>query len=140
MSHFKTDDIARRSRFMANELQIIMDMMIEWLKERKIHAVITETVTTKEEDAVLNRIARSHNEGRAFDMRVHNIPENILNELVNHFSIALADMGALLPNGSRRLCYVHGEGESRHLHVQIDAKYFNRYVIAQFNNELKKGV
>lgn len=140
MSHFKTDDIQRRSKFMAHELQIIMDMMIEWLKERKIHAVVTETVTTFEEDEKLKRKSRTHRDGRAFDLRTHNIPEDVLNELVKHFNIAFGDMGALLPNGQRRLCYVHGEGDNRHLHVQIDARYFNRYVINQFNNELKKGV
>lgn len=102
--------------------------MAAWLKTNyDINMVITETVTTKEQDDELQRVSATHRDGRAFDVRVIDphtgtiiLPEAVIAKFCAHFRKKYPNLGAVSGTTQGRNLIVnkpHGSGP--HLHIQI---------------------
>lgn len=123
-SLFKSSIVESRSKFMHVKLQEIMQDMIDWLKEKGIKPVITETVTTLKEDARLGRTSKTHREGRAFDLRTRDWPRELIKEFENHFNSKFGKHGALGATTMQpNLLVWHDAGYGEHFHVQLARQY-----------------
>ena len=104
-------------------LMILFDAQ-NWALERNIPFLVTETVTTKEEDDKLSRISSSHRQGRAFDLSVRGWSTKDINEFRTYFSRKYIEYAALTKSsGQPSLVIYHDSGHGAHIHVQIHSKY-----------------
>lgn len=92
----------------------------QWLEDTyKKDLMITETVTTQDEDTYLKRVSKTHQEGRAVDIRNINWSDDIKKALLNQFPMHDSMFGAIsLTDGIRRFFLDHDNGNGRHLHCQ----------------------
>ena len=94
--------------------------MESWLSLRGLDLIITESLTTKDQDDKLGRISSSHREGRAFDIGIRNMSEAVLNSFIEHFEERYNSYGAVSKvDGKRRFIVHRPHGSGPHLHVQI---------------------
>lgn len=123
-SNFKSETAAERFEYLHPFLQEMLFEMIQWLSDRNIHGVITETVTTPEEDAALGRKSVSHQEGRASDLRTRDWPRNTVKEFLDHFNEKYLKHGATrASNGQLALLVFHDSGHGEHIHIQLARSY-----------------
>lgn len=102
---------------------ILLDMA-SWHRTRGYSMVITDLISTKEEDSVLQRESDSHRTRRAADLRSRHMELEDQNDFVRHFnkkyeSLASVSRSDLKP----RLVVLHGSGNNRHFHVALNYKY-----------------
>lgn len=104
----------------AQELAIEMD---EWCKENFNHEItLTACKTTFEEDKELNRQSDTHRTGRAFDIRVIDMPEDLIAKFCSYFRKKYPSLGAYSKNAYQLIVYrPHGSGP--HFHVQLKRDY-----------------
>ena len=117
---FKSKKVEERFVLMEKIAQKIAIAMDEWLHTNYgLEITLTETWTTGQEDAKLNRQSDTHRTGRAFDVRTRDIPEWILPKLIEFANVSFNERyGALTPSGPRLIFEkLHGSGP--HLHVQV---------------------
>ena len=124
MNYFKTKKIEDGVEDMHRMIRIIMWEAIEFLKDRGYKPTITATFSTEREDQLLGRKSKTHREGRAFDLRTWDLPDDIIQVLMNHFNTKYGYMGAIsyttkLP----RLIVHHDAGTGAHLHFQVSPNY-----------------
>lgn len=136
--NFKTKTIEARSNFMNILLYEIMQDMFDYARvELGIEAVVTETVTTPEEDKSLDppRKSVSHQQGRAFDLRTAGWRLDQIKKFENHFVEKYGKHGAISPTtGQPNLIVHHQVGYGPHFHVQIHSKY----TVADLQKTLKE--
>ncbi len=133
LSFFKNELVEERSKLMHPEVIKIMYEMITWVFHvHEINPVITETVTTREEDKFLGRKSSTHNEGRAFDMRTRDWTKAQITQFREYFNKLYGHLGALTTKNEPILIVHHDAGHGPHFHVQ-----FNRDFTVQQN--LTKG-
>lgn len=130
---FKNDLVAERSKLL-NPLCIdIMTDMYLFCVEHNLPFIVTETVTTAEEDAALKRVSKSHFERRAFDISVDKWQKENGDLFIEHFNFKYEDVAAISLN-SGKPCLVVDERKPRvdasgktvrfaHLHVQIHKRF-----------------
>ena len=117
---FKDDVIAARFDDMHPFCQHLAIEMDEWsFKNYGIELTLTATVSTKKEDEELGRVSDTHRTGRAFDVRVRDLPESLIAELCAHFRKKYYRMGAVGSNNGHNLIVYKPHGTGPHLHVQI---------------------
>lgn len=122
--NYKTKRAELRAQYMNSTAFKVMNEMVEWLEDRGYVALITDTVSTKEEDKVLKRVSASHREGRAFDVRTSGLPTVVINELITHFTKQYSGIGAIsAETGKRALIVDRTHGTGPHLHVQLSRLY-----------------
>ena len=85
--NYKTKKAELRAKYLNSTVFKVMVEVIDWLEQQGYEGVITDTVSTKEEDNKLGRVSSSHREGRAFDVRTNGLPRVVINELIEHFII-----------------------------------------------------
>ncbi len=93
--------------------------------------IITESVTTEEEDKKVGRKSDSHRTFRAFDVRLKHIPKEKLKEFVKnlkeYFNKNFGSWGARVPRSDGSvdvvLIYDHGRGDNYHIHCQVRRDY-----------------
>ena len=90
--------------------------MANYTKSKGHILTITSTVSTKKEDTLLKRKSDTHLTRRAFDVRINDMSQPLIKDLIAEFNRTYAHLGAKAIDGSSRLI-VH---ESDHLHVQLD--------------------
>lgn len=123
-SHFKSQLINDRLKFMNPQLTEIMNEMIQWLTAKGVFPVITETVTTLKEDAALGRKSSTHREGRAFDLRTRDWPAPLKKEFEDYFNKKYGSLGALGATTLQPTFLVfHDIGWGEHFHVQLNKTY-----------------
>ena len=108
-------------------LLILLDMQV-YCEEEGLEFLVTETVTTLEEDKDLGRLSSTHRTGRSFDLRNKSWSlweikkfEEVFNKKYN------SKYGAITSQGNRRLIVSVPHGTGPHFHVQIDKKYSLEY-------------
>lgn len=123
-SLFKNEVIRYRSIFMHVLCINVMCDMAKWAEDRSLPFVVTETVTSLEEDQILNRVSSSHREGRAFDASTRGWPEEKILQFMAHFSEKYKGIAAVAgKSGSPTLIVRHDTGHGDHFHVQINASF-----------------
>jgi len=90
-----------------------------WAKERDLPFIITDTVSTKEEDQALNRVSESHFDGRAWDISLVGWSTDDQTDYFIDFNNLYGHLGALTKSNERRLIVIHNNGNGYHLHFQI---------------------
>lgn len=90
-----------------------------------INLVITDTISTKEEDAKIGRVSTSHREKRALDFRANDLPQEVVKDLCNYINNkwAYRKYHYLSNSGVTRLAYPHGKGDNYHIHLAIHSKF-----------------
>lgn len=117
---FKTDVARDRAACLHETAAALMYHMAEWCLLKGWPFVVTDTVSTEEEDRALNRISDTHRTGRAFDVSVHSWTEKMIEEFSEHFEAEWGRMGAIAAsNGQPHLIVHHDAGEGDHMHVQL---------------------
>ena len=93
-----------------------------------IDLVITETITTPDEDLALNRVSDSHQKGISLDFRTKDIPDNIIEDIVDYINNnpAYEEYHYLSGSGVYRLAYHHNNGNGDHCHLQIHQRFSNK--------------
>jgi hypothetical protein len=100
--------------------QMIAEEMGRYFVLNNFRMIITDIMSDATEDEALHRISASHREGRAFDFRVHGIPQEFLDEVEKRFEHLYKQVAAIsLKSGQPELIVYHDNGNGKHAHVQI---------------------
>lgn len=122
--YFKTEKVRVRAQYLNSTVAMIMAEMVDWIIDKKIHPVITETVTTLKEDTALKRVSKSHRQGRAFDLRTKDWPTNLITEFRFVFEKKYGNLGAISAVSKEpHLLIHHNSGFGDHFHVQFSGAY-----------------
>lgn len=125
-SNYKTEKIRVRAAYMNPFVREAMYEMIDWADdELNIHAIITETVSTLEEDKLLKRVSSTHREGRAFDMRTLKWKPEEIEKFTKFFNDKYGHLGAITTSGKPLLILHHDSGHGDHFHIQFSKTYDN---------------
>lgn len=117
---WKTPEIKRRAGFLSAQCVEIMNDQAAWCLDRGLPYLVTETVTTLNEDRNLKRTSRTHREGRAWDVSVRGWLELAITEFMKLFSDRFRHVAAIgAKTGQPELIVRHDNGNGDHLHVQI---------------------
>lgn len=133
VSPFKTKFVEDGIDDMHQTISAIMWEMIDYVKDRGHTPAITATFSTEELDKKLGRKSRTHREGRAFDLRTWDLPEDLVTLMMDHFNTKYGYMGAVSYFTRRPKLIVHHDvGTGAHLHVQVSPNYL------EFSDEDKR--
>lgn len=121
--HFKTDRARDRAQYLHETAAALMYHMAEWCLIRGLPFVVTDTVSTPEEDQALKRTSDTHRTARAFDVSLKGWVDVALGHFCAHFEKEWGAMGAVNSAGQSRLIVRHNEGYGDHLHVQLSRTF-----------------
>ena len=86
--------------------------------------VMTESKTTEKQDKAVGRKHATHREGRAIDIRANHMEKELAEQvaviLTNWFNFCGAFSKG---SGKRAVVVLHGEGDNRHFHIQVDRDF-----------------
>lgn len=138
MDVFKSAEVENRSRFLNQDTMAMLHTMVSYIAMTGLHPVITETVTSKEEDEALNRVSSSHREGRAFDIRCKDWPTTTKINFQTFFEKSFGHLGAISKSdGKKRLVVRHGEGDNEHFHIQLAKSFVNQARLSEFRKYIE---
>lgn len=121
---FKDSTVELRAKYLHPFVFQVMEEMVLWCLGKNLSPVITETVTTLIEDAKLKRFSKSHQQGRAFDLRTRDWPRELLKEFQDYFNSKYGKLGALSGTTLQpNLILWHDSGHGEHFHVQFNKNY-----------------
>lgn len=108
------------SKMLPRTRELAMEMD-KWAQDNfKIELTLTETATSKQQDDALNRVSASHREGRAFDVRVKDLPDSLIAQMCAYFRKKYPKLGAISKaTRTKELIVYRPHGSGPHLHVQI---------------------
>lgn len=120
---FKSEKAFNRSLYMHPITLMIMWDMYHYCLSRDLEFVVTETVTTLQEDKDLGRMSSSHRTGRAFDLRNRSWDLLQIKSFESHFNKKYEKYAAMDRHGHKRLVVSIPHGSGPHFHVQIHSRY-----------------
>lgn len=102
------------------KLRELLFEMARWVSAKGQRFVITDLLSEDLEDKKLKRISKSHQEGRAADIRVRDWPKDLRKLFEEYFEkryshIAALSKKTLKPN----LIEIHDNGSGIHTHIQL---------------------
>lgn len=103
-------------------LLIICDLIV-WCEQKQLPCVLTDSLTTLQEDEALSRQSSTHREGRAFDVSTRGWTKENIDEVIRVFGFKFRQIAAVRNDGSPNLIYFHDAGTGPHLHFQVHRKY-----------------
>jgi len=103
-------------------LMAIMVDMYSYCYDNNMPFVVTDTISTTQEDKELGRISSSHRTHRAADVRVRGWDNLELKDFQNYFNEKYKDVAAVSKSGDKNLFLVHNSGHGIR-HIQIHSKY-----------------
>jgi len=104
-------------------LQLIVMDGANWAFENGLNYVITETVTTLEDDLKANRKTKTHRTKRACDVRSASWPKWARKAFINYLTEKYGEYAAVNTEGVKILVKDHDSGSGDHFHIQIHWKY-----------------
>jgi ferritin len=122
MAHikFKTEKEKLEFPKIKSTLTFILLDMASYFNANGFDFVITDVLSEVQEDKKLKRISSSHREGRAVDVRVHDIPEEFLKTFEEKFERIYRNEAAISSKtGEPNLIVRHNVGAGDHLHIQV---------------------
>ena len=114
--------VAARVLFLNPIALMILCDVIQWCESYGVPCVVSDAVSTEDEDRELERVSSTHREGRAFDISARGWGELQVNAIIQEFSHKYAGYAAIGKDGPR-LVYHHDAGTGAHLHFQIAKKF-----------------
>ena len=103
-------------------LLIVADSSLFFFNYKK-RFIITDSLSTTEDDMRLGRVSSSHREGRAVDVRINNLDPDFVKEWQAYMDSRYLSFAAVNSKGFRKLIVLHGEGDNYHAHIQIHSSY-----------------
>lgn len=124
MIKYKSERVKRRAELLHEKaIQIIIEMFY-YCEQFQMPFLVTETVTTKDEDDALGRVSPSHREARAWDLRTIHWPEWFLQQFVEYFTLRHGNLGAISSTDQKRKFIVDkSKTKAPHLHCQLDRTF-----------------
>lgn len=117
---FKTKTEESEFPKLRKRAQIIAFEMAEYCNSFGFDFVITDILSEAKEDKKLKRISKSHQEGRAFDIRTIHWPKEFREKFIDHFYNKFKSWAAISAKTLKpHLIEYHDSGWGKHLHVQI---------------------
>ncbi len=117
---FKTTRVRDRAPLLHEAAIEIMYDMSTWAEKHGLPFVVTETVSTLNEDQALKRVSATHREARAFDVSVKGWSDDESAIFVAEFNACYAHKAAVSPSsGKPQLVVRHSNGHGDHFHVQL---------------------
>lgn len=117
---FKHPELLKEYRLIHPKLQLILEDMAQFVVSRGHKFVITDLLSEELEDKKLKRVSKSHQEGRAADLRVRDWPVDFRKEFEDYFEKKYLKYAATsLKTGQANLIEIHDNGNSIHCHAQI---------------------
>lgn len=99
---------------------VILPDMHSWCATENVPFLITCTVSTPEEDILLERTSKTHVEGRAADLSRQSWPQDKIDKFQLVFNEKYKDVAAIsAETGKPLLILQHNNGNGFHFHVQI---------------------
>lgn len=107
-------------------LQFIMMDINLWCSRNGMPCVVTDTISTIEDDKKLKRVSSSHREKRAVDLSASGWSLDNINALQNEFNNKYNYYGAISKSTLKsNLVVYHNSGHGWHLHIQIHKRFAN---------------
>lgn len=85
--------------------------------------MITETVTTAQEDAAVSRKHDQHRRRVAFDGRVVDWSGEQIDAMLEYLNTAFASLAYVTESGAKQVAFCHNNGNGLHFHVAVNAIY-----------------
>lgn len=120
--YFKDSSIRSVDGLTPPALMVLGDIIC-WCIEKGVTPVITDTVSTLEDDLALNRVSSTHRDGRAFDISTRGWDRELVAECVRVFNMKYRHIAALDSIGNTKLVYFHNAGFGEHLHFQVHKRF-----------------
>ena len=122
--YFKSSKVEKRAQYLNPFAYTLMEVMIDWLRQKGIEPIVTDTVSTVKEDFTLGRKSQTHREGRAFDIRTIGWGNGMIKDFQSVFNKLYGKHGAISKlSGEPHLILHHDTGSGPHMHVQLSKKY-----------------
>lgn len=99
--------------------------LVNYAKEcHGVDLVVTETITTADADSKLKRTSKSHQQGRALDIRTRGINVFKLNDIINFINNKdeYKKFHYVSTSGKVRLAFLH-TGNAEHIHLAIHSRF-----------------
>lgn len=105
-------------------IMIFADLANYAQRQHGIDLVVTETVSTPEQDFLLGRTSKAHQECRAIDIRTKDINVFVVQELVEYINNKREYLIYHYESysGQKRLAYLHTT-DAQHIHLAIHSQY-----------------
>lgn len=120
---YAKDEVKDRVMYLHPYALMVLCDVLKWTIEKQIKLVISDAVSTKDEDESLSRVSSTHRESRAFDISTRGWSKDNIDECIRIFSLKYRYLAAVGQDGNPRLVYFHNAGTGAHLHFQIHKKY-----------------
>jgi hypothetical protein len=101
-------------------LRKLLIEMAQWVTTKGHKFVITDLLSEKLEDEKLKRVSKSHQEGRAADIRVRDWPKDLRKLFEEYFEKRYSHIAAISKkSGTSNLIEIHDNGNGIHCHIQV---------------------
>jgi hypothetical protein len=101
-------------------LRKLLIEMAQWVTSKGHKFVITDLLSEKLEDEKLKRVSKSHQEGRAADIRVRDWPKDFRKLFEEYFKKRYSHIAAISKkSGTPNLIEIHDNGNGIHCHIQV---------------------
>jgi hypothetical protein len=109
-------------------IMIYTDLYLYAKEKYHVDLVVTDTISTADEDAAIGRVSTAHQEGRAIDIRTRypNLTVYDVQDLVNYINTRwqYKKYHYMSRSGVKRLAYYHTH-RGEHIHLAIHQRYAN---------------
>ncbi len=131
MIKFKHESDQSCFLYISPKLGEVMIDLYQWFTSCGYEFVVTSVIRKAGEG-----VSRTHQTGRAFDVRAKHLDDNFVKDTLAFFNHKYQHISAFSKSkGQPTLIIAHGEGDNFHFHVQIDWKYEHRYAQNFFKQE-----
>lgn len=102
------------------KLKSLLIEMARWVNSKSNNFIITDLISEKLEDEKLKRVSKSHQEGRAADIRVKYWSNDFKRLFEEYFEKRYSHLAAISKKtGKPNLIEIHDNGNGIHCHIQI---------------------
>ena len=122
MIKFKTPDIKTEwdDPKVKPSLKFIVLDIANFITARGYEFVVTDILSEESEDKKLKRVSKSHQEGRAVDVRTRDWPKKLIDTVIEHFNNLYSNEAAISASTKKpTLIVYHNNGNGIHFHIQV---------------------
>ncbi len=116
-------------------IEVILDMY-HYFDDNGHEFMITSFIRSPEENEAVGAKSSTHMQGRAFDLRIHDIPSWFLIECRDYYNKKFENIAAWSLSENKPVLV---KLKKDHLHIQIHSKYSSRYAQDIFKQENRNG-
>lgn len=119
-TEFKKKELLEEYQSLKARAQLVSEDMAKYCSAHGMEYVITDIMSDAFEDKKLNRVSKSHSEGRAWDVRILSWPQWFKEKFKKNFE-KVYEMWAATSSKTmqKNLIVYHDNGNGSHAHCQI---------------------